>query len=222
MLPTPILRDVDYDKVYEPAEDSFLLLDTFELHQAQLQLRFAGRVPVVAEIGTGSGIVTTFIRENVLVNGVYLATDVNPFSCKTAVKTALDNHAGTTPAVMDSLQMSLTTAIRPNVVDLLVFNPPYVPAETVPAVPQRDDDSTWLDLALLGGADGMVTTWQVLDGMDRILSPRGVAYVLFCARNHPDNVAAEMRHRGWAVDTVLVRKAGWEVLSVLLFERINV
>lgn len=217
MLPTPGLKDIDYDKVYEPAEDSFLLLDVLELQQEQVQQRFQDRVPVVAEIGTGSGIVTTFIKENILTNSVYLATDVNPVSCRTAMNTVRNNDSHW--SLVDSLQMSLTTGIRHHVIDLLVFNPPYVPAEEVPAVPQNEDDSTWLDLALLGGADGMETTWQVLDQLGDILSADGMAYVLFCARNKPETVAETMRQRGWAVETVEVRKAGWEVLSVLRFLR---
>lgn len=207
MLPTPLVRHLD-DRVYEPAEDSFLLLDCLEERLPQLQQR---RFPVVCEIGTGSGIVTTFLKANVFPHGVFLATDVNPTACATALATAAQNDV----RGVDALQMSLTSGIRRHAVDVLVFNPPYVPAEDVPAIPQTDADSSWLDLALLGGSDGMVVTWEVLDRLDEILAADGVAYVLFCARNRPAEVAAEMERRGWVVRRVMERKAGWEVLSVL-------
>lgn len=217
MLPTPILKDLDYDKVYEPSEDSFLLLDCFEEDLAFLQKRFSGSIPLVTEIGTGSGIVTSFIQQHILPGSIFITTDINPHACRTVLKTVHHNSAS---ANIDSCQMSLTTGIRRETIDVLVFNPPYVPATEVPDVPTAEDDETWLDLALLGGEDGMVTTWQVLYDLENILAPHvGVAYILFCARNKPLEVAETMRARGWAVDIVVHRKAGWEVLSVLRFKR---
>ncbi|ODV81062.1 putative methylase [Suhomyces tanzawaensis NRRL Y-17324] len=217
MLATPVVKDLNYDKVYEPAEDSFLLLDCFEEQSLYLKSRFSSNVPVVVEIGSGSGIVTTFLHQHILPESVYIATDVNPHACETVLKTAKDNSA--TNYLVDSCQMDLTTAVRKQEVDVLVFNPPYVPAEEVPKVPETSEDSTWLDLALLGGPDGMIITWKVLHSLDTILSPKGAAYILFCARNKPDEVAEKMRALGWDCEVVIHRKAGWEVLSVIRFTR---
>lgn len=211
MLPTPLFGDLE-DKVYDPSEDSFLLLDCFESELVWLNGRF--NAGVVCEIGTGSGIVSTFIKKNILKDSLVLTTDLNPHACRIALDTAKSNDT-----VLESFQMSLTTAFRENIVDVLVFNPPYVPAEEVPKIPEADDDETWLDLALLGGDDGMVVTQVVLDHLDEILSKNGVAYILFCARNKPDEVMEKMRNRGWQVESIIHRKAGWEVLSVLRFHR---
>lgn len=210
MIPTPdVAAD---DRVYEPAEDSFLLLDCFEENLVLLRKRAAGRPPVVCEIGAGSGVVTAFLRLHVFPDGLFMATDVNPAACATIASTMEKNGV----LDVDALQMSLTGGVRKNCIDVLVFNPPYVPGEAVPEIPQNDAD--WLDLALVGGADGMVVTWQVLDRLHEILAPGGVAYILFCARNKPDEVKSTMQQRGWRVETVILRKAGWEVLSVLQFE----
>lgn len=57
MLSTPITKNIDYDKVYEPSEDSFYLLDCFEEEKGYLETKFKNKVPLVTEIGTGSGIV---------------------------------------------------------------------------------------------------------------------------------------------------------------------
>lgn len=220
MFPTPIVNNIDYDKVYEPAEDLFLLLDALEEESGFIHQNFTSIAPLVTEIGTGSGVVTTFIHQNILPDGIFISTDVNPHACQTALKVAQYNndHADKKkPFAIDSCQMSLTTALNPRSVDILVFNPPYVPAFEVPDVPKTLDDNTWLDLALLGGEDGMVVTWELLNNLENVLSPRGVAYILFCARNHPETVAEAMRVKGWDVKTVISRKAGWEVLSVLKF-----
>ncbi|KAK6875608.1 eRF1 methyltransferase catalytic subunit MTQ2 [Candida tropicalis] len=188
MLPTPIIGKIDYEKVYEPSEDSFLLLDCFEQEKDFIQAAFKESIPFVTEIGTGSGIVTTFIAKNVLPKAMFLATDINPHACKTVIETML-------------------------------FNPPYVPASEIPEIPTQDEDPVWLDLALVGGEDGMVVTWKVLDCLEQTLSSNGIAYILFCARNKPESVAEIMRERGWNVEVVIHRKAGWEVLSVLKFSK---
>ncbi|EGV61362.1 S-adenosylmethionine-dependent methyltransferase [Yamadazyma tenuis] len=215
MLPTPILKDLDYDNVYEPSEDSFLLLDCFEDENTFLSQKFGIGSPIITEIGTGSGIVTSFLMKNILPNGFYVATDVNPHACVSSINTIRLNNPDS--AKIDVCQMSLTTAILPHTIDILIFNPPYVPAEEVPEIPQQYRDSRWLDLALLGGSDGMEVTWQLLDSLDSIISETGLAYILFCARNKPDLVKLEMEKRMWVVDKIIERKAGWEVLSVLRF-----
>ncbi|KAI5958377.1 MTQ2 [Candida theae] len=220
MLSTPITKDIDYDKVYEPSEDSFYLLDCFEQERDYLETKFKkNKVPIITEIGTGSGILTTFLLQHILKDGIYIATDVNPNACKSVLQT-VRNNCPTQAHLVDSSQMDLTSAIRSNIIDTLIFNPPYVPASEVPDIPVTDEDSKWLDLALLGGEDGMIVTWKVLNNLERILSTDGVAYILFCARNNPDKVANEMTDRGWKVDVVISKKAGWEVLTILRFSRL--
>ncbi|KAH3679716.1 hypothetical protein WICMUC_000747 [Wickerhamomyces mucosus] len=214
MLPTPIVS-ADFNKVYEPSEDSFLLLDSFEKDKELLNKQFF-KTPIVLEIGTGSGIITTFIHKHILPNGLFLTTDLNPHACKTCLETSLLND-GT--QFLDTIQTNLTDSIRSNLIDILIFNPPYVPDEIVPEIPQNDDDSyEWLDLALLGGEDGMIVTNVLLDNLDNILSSNGIAYILFCARNKPLQVVQKMKERGWNYELVMNRKTG-EDLSVYKFQR---
>lgn len=217
MLPTPDIKDLDFN-VYEPSEDSFLLLDCFEEEDKFLKTYFEKITPFIIEVGTGSGIVTSFIMSNILPDSIFLTTDVNPHATKTCRKTIKHNNPQFS-GCFDALQMSLTTGIRKGLVDILVFNPPYVPAEEVPEIPDSEKSDTWLDLALLGGSDGMVVTWELLNNLGNILSEKGIAYILFCARNKPLEVQEVMKAKGWNVDIVISRKAGWEVLSILKFYR---
>lgn len=215
MLATPDTGNLDYDRVYEPSEDTFLLLDCFEKELEELQQKFTGIAPVITEIGAGSGMVTSFIMSHILPESFYMATDINPHACLACLETTKINNK--TFGVIDCCQMDLTSAILPNSIDLLVFNPPYVPAETVPPVPEDIEDSRWVDLALLGGPKGMTITWKLLDRLEEVLTTQGVAYILFCARNEPESVQKIMESRGWHVKEVIRRKAGWEVLSILRF-----
>jgi release factor glutamine methyltransferase len=150
MLPTPSTSHVCFDRVYEPAEDSFLLLDTLSSasESAFLGRRFAHTAtPLVLEVGVGSGVVLAFVaanahtifgRHDVLTFG----TDINSFACQAASQTV--RHA-LTPAetqtqtrkeqaagcsvFLDVVNGDLASAVRPHSIDVFIFNPPYVPAE---------------------------------------------------------------------------------------------
>ncbi|AQZ12143.1 MTQ2 (YDR140W) [Zygosaccharomyces parabailii] len=220
MLPTPHIK-CDYDVVYEPSEDSFLLLDCFEQDQNFLKRKFQDQFVIVCELGPGSGILTTFLMQNKIPkreNTLYLALDISPWALEATLDAQERNNCQ--ESILEVIQNDLTGSLRNGTIDLLIFNPPYVPAERVPERPSgKDERNQWLDLALLGGEDGMIVTQKVLNQLDNILSPRGIAYILFCARNKPEQVAESMRENGWKVDLIIYRKAGWEILSVYRFSR---
>lgn len=115
-------------------------------------------------------------------------------------------------------------------VDMLVFNPPYVPTEVV--VQDGDggeEEGGWIGVACGGGVDGMEVTNRVLEGLDECLSERGVAYILLCERNKPEVVAERLRNGEyggggvkWVVEKVgsSGKKGGWEVLGIWRVMRI--
>jgi release factor glutamine methyltransferase len=219
MHATPDTSHIDIDRVYEPAEDSFLLLDALEQEESFLKSAF--KQPISLEIGSGSGIVTTFLS-HLLPNALYLASDINLNCCQTTLETNEKNGGA---KYLDVLNCSLADGLRISP-DIILFNPPYVPSSEETdeslqtALPTDANDSSWLDYALDGGKDGMQVTDILLNQLHDILAPNGVAYILFCARNHPDKVAHRMRSQfNWNVSRVIERKAGWEVLSVWKFQR---
>ncbi|QNQ01029.1 YALIA101S02e04258g1_1 [Yarrowia lipolytica] len=211
-FPTPSTSSANYEEVYEPSEDSFMLLDVLEMEQSYINSHLS--YPVVTEIGTGSGIVTTFMLKSVVPKGVFLATDISPFACNQVLATSKENN-GT--QYLEALRGERTTMMRPHTIDLLVFNPPYVPDDK-PVEPYPETYGDWVDWALLGGEDGMQVTWKVLLELKTILSKNGIAYILFCASNKPEQVAVKMRELGWIVTRIVERKEGRELLSVYRFE----
>ncbi|KAH8910468.1 hypothetical protein BR93DRAFT_271168 [Coniochaeta sp. PMI_546] len=243
MLPTPDTSHVPYTHVYEPAEDSFLLLDTLssEPEKTFLQSRFpAGGThtppPLILEVGPGSGVVVAFITANAAAlfghtDVLACAVDVNRFACSatsvTARKALAESEAGG-GLFLDAVQGDLTTPLKRGQVDVLVFNPPYVPTEALPSVTSREEgeeggrfeeESRLLELAYAGGRDGMETTERLLDALPETLSGRGVAYVLLCAGNRPEEVKERIRAwgGGWRAETVGTsgRQAGWERLCIV-------
>lgn len=255
MLPTPDTSHIGFTNIYEPAEDSYLILDTLAApHEiAYLQHRFARNSSslLVVEVGTGSGVVLAFVatqaqtlfgRPDVLT----LGTDVNRYACEAAqrtmrlnvnaeLKTATGSVRSDHHAFIGCLNMDLATALRPHTVDVLIFNPPYVPSERVPIQECEmgetksshevfERDSRLLALATDGGTDGMQVTDRLLDMLPEVLSDRGVAYVLLCAQNRPEQVKRRIQVWGncWDVQTVKTsgKQGGWEKLQVIRISRV--
>ncbi|KAF2501731.1 methyltransferase [Lophium mytilinum] len=253
MLPTPSTSHVSFDNIYEPAEDSFLLLDTLSSapETAFLHSRFppSAPPPLVLEVGTGSGVVLAFVASNASsILGrrdiLALGTDINSFACRassTTIRTAIADPRTSKPGhFLNVINADLTSLIRPGSVDVLIFNPPYVPTPDLPdlvthekynALPLGtksttfEQDSHLLALSYAGGADGMEITNKLLAQLPEILHPaRGVAYILLCAQNKPNDVKEYIVSWGksWAVETVGFsgKKAGWEKLQILRIWRI--
>ncbi|OQO12459.1 hypothetical protein B0A48_03101 [Cryoendolithus antarcticus] len=242
MLPTPSTSHASFDNIYEPAEDSYLLLDTLssKAESTFLTQRFhpTGPSPLILEVGVGSGVVLAFAAANAKVifghsDVAVLGVDVNPFAAKTAVQTiaiALKDLK-VKPITLGAVLADLTSSLRPGEVDVLIFNPPYVPTEplsatsSIPSEAMLDShatferDSKLLELSYAGGVNGMETTNRLLEQLPDVLSERGVAYVLLCAQNKPEDVKASIRQwpGSWKAETVgsSGKTASWEKLCVL-------
>lgn len=188
-----------------------------------------------------------FGRSDVLTIG----TDINRYACQAtgqtvgkAVQTALGaegpNDGGSAALFLDSVHADLTTPLRAGMVDVLVFNPPYVPTAELPTSPECDsvgrqeaggmgdgfkEESYLLSLSYAGGVDGMEVTNKLLEQVPRVLNPqRGVAYVLLCAQNRPEEVKQRVAAwgPGWSVETVgrSGKVGGWENLQIIRLSRV--
>jgi release factor glutamine methyltransferase len=259
MLPTPDTSHVSYNTIYEPSEDSYLFLDTLSSSSEStwLKSRFStpSPSPLLLEVGCGSGVCLAFLTANShLIIGrrdvLSLATDLNRNACIATQKTVTraveerqnhkqdDNEEDTTQDKITSISLSaitgdLYTPLRHGTVDILLFNPPYVPTEVLPAHPlsteiekelsrsaQFERDSYYLSLTYAGGRDGMETTDRFLESIPEVLDPtRGVAYVLLCAQNRPQEVKERIQAwgGGWRAETVGNSgvQAGWEKLVIV-------
>ncbi|KAJ6501680.1 S-adenosyl-L-methionine-dependent methyltransferase [Mycena vitilis] len=217
MIPTPDLthlRAEDYEHVYEPAEDTFILLDALE--QDAEQLRSMGP-QISLEIGSGSGCVSAFLGSIAGSSTVlYLCTDINARACECSLATSRQNKVPL-EIINTSFAHPLLARLHRSV-DIILFNPPYVPTvpdEAFGAQEDRDIEGSWA-----GGQDGMQITDRVFPQVADLLSSRGRFYLVAVAQNNVPDIRQRMQeNHALESQIVLQRRAGREHLSVILFTR---
>jgi release factor glutamine methyltransferase len=203
------LSSADYERVYEPSDDTFLLVDALSADVAEL----LGRRPALCvEIGSGSGCVITHLGR-LLPDAALLAGDVNRHANRATAATGAANGRRVVP-----VQMDLLSALRPGIVDVLVFNPPYVPTSTeelVEAVATADISAAWA-----GGPRGRLVLDRLLPALGPALSPSGLFYLLGVAENEPSEIASLLREQAGLESVVIAeRRAQNERLFVMRCRR---
>lgn len=201
----------DYDNVYEPAEDSFLMLDALE---CELETIRKQRPLVCVEVGSGSGVVLTGLAKSLGQSCMYLSTDLNPHAATATQKTAVKNSV-----IINVVNCDLVVPLIPrlwNSVDVLIFNPPYVPTEECEL-----SDNNHLALSWAGGLRGRAVMDRFFPHISDIMSQSGIFYLLIVRENDENDILSLMRTKGWAGYTVKERRAGPEFLKVLKFHRLS-
>jgi release factor glutamine methyltransferase len=179
-------RGIETD-VYQPAEDSRLLLEA-----AIEDVESGDRV---LDLGTGSGYVGTRIVEET--DARVIGSDINPIACRRARERGL-------PVV----QGNLVDHFRAHTFDVVVFNPPYLPANEMA---QRND---LMEIALTGGDDGRAVIEPFIDSVPRVLTPRGTVFLLASTLTGLDAIRTRARTVGLAVSEVSRESFPFEQLVV--------
>lgn len=146
----PLADQRGVDTVYGASEDSHLL--------AAAAVEGATEGERAIDVGTGSGYVAGALAET----GVdVVGTDLNPAACRQASEAGI-------PAV----RANLLDPIRTDAVDVVAFNPPYLPS--TPETEWGD----WMETALSGGEDGRAAVDPFLADVGRVLRDGGRAFLL--------------------------------------------
>lgn len=193
---------VDYDQVYEPAEDSFLLIDALEKDLDYLKHK---NPTVCLEVGSGSGVVITAFGM-AFPQSFCMSTDVNFKACIMTKQTAAYNKVN-----LDSCNIDLASSFTDNVFDVIIFNPPYVVTDSEECG-GSDITASWA-----GGAKGREITDRLLNMIPKKLASDGVFYLLLIEENIPDEVVQIMSGYGYRSETIIKRKVRNEQQLVIKF-----
>lgn len=207
-LVTPDYDLSDYPDVYPPSEDTFLFIDALECEIPFLKTLDP---QIVAEVGSGSGVVITSLSQVFGTSCMYLSTDINRQACLATSKTAKLNSAA-----LDAFEMDLLSSFRENIFDLILFNPPYVVTD------DEEISGKGLNRAWAGGLDGRSATNKLLQELPKLLSSKGVLYCVLLKENKPDEIAKAMCKQQFSSEIVLERKIPGEYLYVYKFFRGNI
>ncbi len=178
------------DGVYDPGDDSFLLVEA-ALTEARPEDK-------VLEVGTGSGIVSLFVKD---VAASVVATDINPFACKNARLNGVD-------VVRADLYRGVCGRF-----DLIIFNPPYLPT------PPEERLHSWLNRAFDGGPTGRKEIGRFLEGIYGILAPGGRILTVISSLTGIDETRKMYEERGFSVELLSSEKVPFEKLVVLKISR---
>jgi release factor glutamine methyltransferase len=120
---------------------------------------------VVVDVGTGSGAIAITLALETAAR--VLATDIS-----TAALCVAQSNAARLSASVGFAACDLATCIRDHSIDVLVSNPPYVPATDQPRL-QREVRDYEPPVALFGGPTGLEIYERVIVEAARVLRPNG-------------------------------------------------
>lgn len=200
---TPYQNHIDkseFEHVYEPAEDSFLLIDAIE---KDLDLLKARSPALCLEVGSGSGVVITAFGM-AFPECFCLSTDVNERACNISLSTAKYNKVS-----FDSVRMDLMSCFIGKKFDVILFNPPYVVTDS------SECKSLGIEASWAGGLKGREVIDRFLSLVPKILSDNGICYMLVIEENIPEEIKGLMYAMGFCTKAVIFRKVGNEKQYIL-------
>lgn len=179
-------------KVYEPAEDTFLLADNLG--------ECSGKR--VLELGTGCGLIAALAAKS---GAQVIATDVNQAALKCALANASVHGVANR---IDFRLGSLFDPVTGERFDLVVFNPPYLPTEP------KETLGTPIDLAWEAGPDGRAVIDPFLEGLSNHLTKGGRALFVQSSLSNLDKTIQKLCEYGFEVD-IIRKKLPFEELFLL-------
>ena len=186
-----------HPEVYEPAEDTFQLLEVLNVKKGD----------TVFEIGAGCGIIALECCKN---GANVLCSDINPFAVELTRRNYDENKAlmkGKFETRKGDLFQVLTLSER---FDIIIFNPPYLPTKPKDLV----GGSGWFDKAVDGGDDGLKIIEFFINGLQKHLAQNGQGYFVFSSLSDRKKLETYISKKGFKKEIKSTIRYDDEVLDV--------
>ena len=186
-----------HSEVYEPAEDTFQLLEAIHVNETDS----------VFEIGTGCGLIALECCHR---GADIVCSDINPF----AVELTHLNYVNNKSCLKGGFEIrtgDLFSVLKPfEQFDVIIFNPPYLPTNSNDLV----GDSGWFDTATDGGVDGLRVTRRFIDGLKKYLCRNGRAYFVFSSLAERKKLETYLSDTGFKSEIVMSRRFNDELIDI--------
>ena len=161
--------DIDVmEEVYNPSDDSYLLLKVIDPKPNELML----------EMGSGTGLISIHAAK---VGAKVTAADINPHAVECTRRNAYKNGVR-----VETVESDLFQSVKGNF-DLIVFNPPYLPGST--------RTTSWIEKSWSGGEEGAEVARRFLQDAWKNLAPGGRIYMILSSVGGLMSVVRAARER---------------------------
>lgn len=180
-------------KVYEPAEDTFLVAENLDV----------GENDVVLDLGTGCGILGVLAAKKAK---KVVATDISPYSVRCARDNARQNGVF---AKMDIREGSLFEPLRKSErFDVIVFNAPYLPTSD-------SEKKSWINKAWAGGRGGRDIIDPFLCEVPKYLKKWGRIFLVQSSLSDVDKTIRQFEESGLDAMVIAEKKFPFETIVVV-------
>ena len=195
----------DFEQVYEPSDDTYLLIDGIKADIESNPKQKSART--ILEIGSGSGVPITFLATLLSHPSLIIATDINPKALRLTKQTAIENGVTSLETIQCDLASPILSRLQ-NMVDIIIFNPPYVPT------PDDEVSGNGIEASWAGGSKGRRVIDRAIPQIAKLLSKNGICYLITVDDNEPEDIANIFKTFSLTMVPLVRRRAFNEYLSV--------
>jgi release factor glutamine methyltransferase len=186
-----------HPEVYEPAEDTFLLVDSIDVSEGDS----------VFEVGAGCGLIALYCAS---IGANVVCSDINPFAVEFVKKNFLVNKALLRGSFDIRIGDLFSVLDSKDSFDIIVFNPPYLPTSKKELV----GGSGWFDKAVSGGADGLNVTERFINQVSNFLKKNGRVYFVFSSLSNGEKLESLIKKNNFSFEIVNSCRFNDETLDV--------
>lgn len=187
-----------HPEVYEPAEDTYLLVDSFDIKKDEK----------ILEIGTGTGLIALNCAKK---GANVICTDINPYSLEITNKN-IEINKNIIKGSIEVIYSDLFSNIKnKEIFDIIIFNPPYLPTSKDEIV----GGSGWFDKAVDGGKTGLNVTKRFIEEINGHLKKDGSVFLIYSSLSDRNNLEKIIRDNVFSYD--IVNKCFFETEKIFVY-----
>jgi release factor glutamine methyltransferase len=182
----------NHPNVYEPAEDTFILLENLRVERSDR----------VLEIGTGTGIIAIKASMN---SRMVVATDINPYAIECATENIIVNKSFN----IEIRKGNLFEPVKGEKFDLILFNTPYLPTD------DKEKINDELNAAWDGGVDGRMLIDRFIEGLPHYFNQGGIVQMVQSSLSDVNMTLKKLENLGFKVSVTARKKVFFEEIAVI-------